>query len=106
MQTTDTSPQPSSGLYIPEPAKITRIEKLTGLESLFEIELPEGRPLGHAPGQFVQVSCLGIAGGESFPKPDETRWENPFVAEMALCKTDRGNVCRAGVFWNGKRTPT
>ena len=51
--------------------------------------------------RLTQVSCLGVAGDDPFPKPEETRWKNPYVAEMALCRTDRGNMCRVGVFWNG-----
>jgi len=49
-----------STLYVPEPATLTRVEKLTEHETLFEVELQGGRPLGHAPGQFVQVSILGV----------------------------------------------
>jgi sulfhydrogenase subunit gamma (sulfur reductase) len=47
-------------LYAPEPARITRVERLTELERLFEVELPGGRELGHQPGQFVQVSVFGF----------------------------------------------
>ncbi len=50
---------PIHGKYQPTRARIVRAEQLTELERLFEIELPEG-PLGHAPGQFVEVSILGI----------------------------------------------
>lgn len=49
-----------SALYVPEPATLTRVEKVTEHEMLFEVELEGGRTLGHAPGQFVQVSVLGI----------------------------------------------
>ncbi len=51
--------------------------------------------------RLVEVSCLGVKDTGDFPAPNETRWKNPYVAEMALCKTDRGNMCRVGVFWNG-----
>ncbi len=51
--------------------------------------------------RLTRVSCLGIRDGKNFPAVDETRWKNPFVAEMALCNTDRGHICRVGVFWNG-----
>ena len=51
--------------------------------------------------RLTHVSCLGVKGGEGYPAPNETQWNNPFVAQMALCKTDRGNMCRVGVFWNG-----
>jgi sulfhydrogenase subunit gamma (sulfur reductase) len=47
-------------VYIPEPAEVLRVEKLTELETFFEVKLPGGRDLGHQPGQFVQVSLFGI----------------------------------------------
>ena len=47
-------------LYLPTPAEIVSVRKLTDLEMLFAIRLPEGRSLGHDPGQFVQVSLLGV----------------------------------------------
>lgn len=51
--------------------------------------------------RLTHVSCLGISGGPDFPKPEETRWKNPFMAEMGLFRTSGGHICRAGVFWNG-----
>ena len=47
-------------LFAPEIADVVRVQKLTAMESLYEMRLPGGRPLGHAPGQFVQVSLFGI----------------------------------------------
>jgi sulfite reductase subunit B len=47
-------------MYIPSPAKIAKVEQLTALEKLFQVELPAGQSLGHDPGQFVEVSLLGI----------------------------------------------
>ncbi|MFA6033280.1 MAG: FAD/NAD(P)-binding protein [Myxococcota bacterium] len=46
--------------YLPVNAKITRAEKMTAKEKFFEIQLPGGKDLGHKPGQFVEVSLLGI----------------------------------------------
>ena len=46
--------------YLPKWAEITRIEKLTESEKLFEMRLVSGEPLGHAPGQFVELSVMGI----------------------------------------------
>jgi NAD(P)H-flavin reductase len=46
--------------YLPTPCPIKRVDTLTELEKRFVLELPEGRPLGHQPGQFVQVSLFGI----------------------------------------------
>ncbi len=52
---------PTQGsIYIPSPATITKIETLTALEKLFTVALPEGQSLGHAPGQFVEVSIFGV----------------------------------------------
>jgi len=47
-------------IFLPEMARIVQIEQLTALEKLFTIELPAGRSLDHRPGQFVEVSFLGI----------------------------------------------
>lgn len=47
-------------LYVPESGTITNIRRLTEYERLFDIQMPGGRPLGHAPGQFVQVSVFGF----------------------------------------------
>jgi sulfhydrogenase subunit gamma (sulfur reductase) len=47
-------------IYTPEMADIVRVEKMTEIETLLEVRLPGGRDLGHAPGQFVQVSLFGI----------------------------------------------
>jgi sulfite reductase subunit B len=52
--------QQSDSIYMPVPARITEIRQLTELESLFFIELPHDVMLRHRPGQFVQVSLLGI----------------------------------------------
>ena len=47
-------------IYTPEIADITRIEKMTEIETLYDVKLPGGRDLGHVPGQFVQVSLFGV----------------------------------------------
>ncbi len=41
-------------------AKIINAKQLTAMEKYFEIELPGGESLGHEPGQFVEVSLLGV----------------------------------------------
>ncbi|MCK4658315.1 MAG: FAD/NAD(P)-binding protein [Phycisphaerae bacterium] len=51
--------QPSS-IYVPEPAEIIKMAKLTEMEMHYELRLADGRPLGQDPGQFVQVSLLGV----------------------------------------------
>lgn len=52
--------QPNENLYLPEPARIVAIEDFTDKERYFKLELLSGKSLGHVPGQFVQVSVLGI----------------------------------------------
>ena len=47
-------------IHIPRSATIKRIERLTSRETLFEIELDDKKSLGHNPGQFVEVSVLGV----------------------------------------------
>jgi NAD(P)H-flavin reductase len=53
-------PLPEGSPYLPVWAEISRIEPLTESEKLFELQLPDGRPLGHKPGQFVELSIMGI----------------------------------------------
>ncbi|MBI4179704.1 FAD/NAD(P)-binding protein [bacterium] len=45
--------------FIPEIANVTSVRPVTATETLYHIRLPN-RPLGHLPGQFVQVSLPGI----------------------------------------------
>ena len=47
-------------LYLPEKVTITKVEQFTESEKYFEVEFDSGRSLGHDPGQFVQLSILGI----------------------------------------------
>jgi sulfhydrogenase subunit gamma (sulfur reductase) len=49
-----------SSIYLPTPARIAGIRQLSPLEKLFKIELPSNFSLDHRPGQFVEVSVLGI----------------------------------------------
>lgn len=50
----------NENLYLPEPARIFEIKELAAREKLFRFELLNRKTLGHVPGQFVQVSILGI----------------------------------------------
>ena len=47
-------------LYEPEPAEVVYVQKLTSLENLYSLRFQTGDALGHGPGQFVQVSILGV----------------------------------------------
>jgi len=56
---TQSATQPAD-LYVPTIATVARNDPMTATERIFEIEMPGGRPLGHQPGQFVEVSVLGV----------------------------------------------
>jgi len=47
-------------VFLPEVARIEKIQSLTPLEKVFTIKLPGGKSLNHDPGQFVEVSALGV----------------------------------------------
>jgi len=51
-------PDPAA-LYTPRQATLKRVQLLTEKEMLFEVALDDGQPLGHQPGQFVEVSIMG-----------------------------------------------
>jgi NAD(P)H-flavin reductase len=54
-------PHPATAsLYLPRSAILIAVTDLTAQEKLFRIRLADGEPLGHLPGQFVQLSILGI----------------------------------------------
>lgn len=46
-------------IHIPRSATIKKITPFNELDSLVEIELDDKKPLGHKPGQFVEVSVFG-----------------------------------------------
>ena len=46
-------------LYLPTECEIISVTDLTPVEKLFRVRRTDGLPLGHLPGQFVQVSLLG-----------------------------------------------
>lgn len=47
-------------VYLPVMARVLKVEQMTELEKLFTLQLPGGRTLGNKPGQFVEVSLMGI----------------------------------------------
>jgi sulfhydrogenase subunit gamma (sulfur reductase) len=47
-------------LFTPVNAWLKNIKQLTELERVFTLRLPDGTSLNHRPGQFVEVSSLGI----------------------------------------------
>jgi sulfhydrogenase subunit gamma (sulfur reductase) len=50
----------ASSIYLPTMMLIVKTRNITALEKLFSIELPPGFALNHKPGQFVEVSLLGV----------------------------------------------
>ncbi|MBN1311830.1 MAG: FAD/NAD(P)-binding protein [Anaerolineae bacterium] len=49
-----------TSIYMPIMARINKIRELSPTEKLFTIALPEGYSLDHRPGQFVEVSVMGV----------------------------------------------
>lgn len=47
-------------IFQPEFGTIHRVEQIGPLEKLFTVELPGGKSLDHRPGQFLEVSILGV----------------------------------------------
>ena len=76
--------------YLPQWAEIYRIEDLTFTERLFEIHLENGERLGHKPGQFVELSVMGI-GEAPISVSSPPRADNSF--ELAIRKV--GNLTNA-----------
>ena len=81
---------PGVSPYLPKWAEIFRIEDLTGTEKLFEMHLLSGEPLGHNPGQFVELSVMGI-GEAPISVSSAPRQTNSF--ELAIRKV--GNLTNA-----------
>lgn len=81
----------SRELYTPEIATVARVERLGEKEKVFEVRLPGGRSLGHKPGQFVQVSVLGIGEAPISISSSPGRSNGSF--ELAI--RDVGNVTGA-----------
>jgi len=74
--------------YRPSLARILDVEDMTSAERLFELEMESGR-LGHAPGQFVQLSAFGY--GEA----PISICSSPTAETFALCVRDVGTVTAA-----------
>ena len=50
----------ATSIYQPKIARLANVKPMAQAEKLFRIELPDGQELGHAPGQFVMISVLGV----------------------------------------------
>jgi len=47
-------------IFKPETGRIVAARMMTETEKYFRVVLDHGGPLGHKPGQFVEVSIFGI----------------------------------------------
>lgn len=79
-----------SDIYLPQKAHVLRSEPMTELERFFEFKLESGAPLGHAPGQFAEVSIPGIGEAPISISSSPTRKD---TFEMVVRKM--GNVTTA-----------
>jgi sulfhydrogenase subunit gamma (sulfur reductase) len=78
-------------LFLPVSARILKIEPQTALEKVYTVALPDGLSLGHRPGQFVEVSVLGV--GEAPISISSSPSRSNGVFELCIRKT--GNVTNA-----------
>ena len=82
---------PEGSIYAPAMARLLQVEQMTELEKLFTFELPEGQSLGNEPGQFVQVSLLGIGEAPISISSSPSRSNGTFE----LCVRQVGDVTNA-----------
>ncbi len=84
-------------LYYPVMSKIKKVEALTALEKRFQIVLPENKPLGHKPGQFVEVSLFGFGEAPISICSSPTREPNFELTVRATGRlTDRMHLLQEG----------
>jgi sulfite reductase subunit B len=50
----------NKNIYVPKMCEVIDTVSLTQWEKLLEIRMPMGKELGHSPGQFVELSILGV----------------------------------------------
>jgi NAD(P)H-flavin reductase len=84
-------PLADNQLFTPTFARILKVEQLTALEKVFTLSLPNGQPLGHRPGQFVEVSVLGVGEAPISISSSPSRSEDTFE----LCVRKVGDVTSA-----------
>ena len=82
--------EPSKVSYLSTPAIIEDVERQTRSETLYRIQMPDGEPLGHQPGQFVQVSMFGV--GEA---PISICSSPTHTSDIELCVRKVGSVTGA-----------
>jgi sulfite reductase subunit B len=80
-----------TSMYVPRLAEIVSTKALTARERSFEIRLADGSPLGHSPGQFVEVSVFGVGEAPISVSSSPTRPGDTFE----LCIREAGSVTGA-----------
>lgn len=78
-------------IYRPVMAKLLNVRQLTKLERLFTLQLPGGHSLGNKPGQFVEVSLLGIGEAPISISSSPSRSNGTFE----LCVRNVGDLTKA-----------
>ncbi len=81
----------SPSIYLPTFAPIVHVLPMTNLEKLFTIELPRGISLNHKPGQFIEVSVLGVGEAPISISSSPSRSNGSFE----LCVRRAGTVTEA-----------
>lgn len=85
------APAVEEHLFLPVTARILKVTPQTALEKVFTIELPDGLSLGHRPGQFVEVSMLGVGEAPISISSSPSRSNGTFE----LCVRKVGDVTNA-----------
>lgn len=60
MITMQRQPETIDNIYLPHQAQVLNVMRMTELETMYDLQWPNRRRLGHVPGQFVQVSIFGV----------------------------------------------
>lgn len=60
MMTQTAEATPKSSIYLPQPATIVEMERMTELEMFYRFRLDDGADFSYLPGQFMSVSVPGI----------------------------------------------
>ena len=77
-------------IYRPQMATVLKSEPMTAMERFLELKLDSGAELGHMPGQFAEVSLLGI--GEA---PISISSSPTQTGSFQMVVRNAGNVTRA-----------
>jgi len=87
MKTSHVEAPSVSSIYEPQLMNIIDIKPLTELEKVFTIELPDGRDLNHKPGQFMELSVMGV--GEAPISISSSPSRSHGVFELCVRRTGR-----------------